>query len=312
MSSTSITIAICTWNRCELLRLSLERLCVMNPVTDVEWNVVVVNNACTDATSDVIKSFSTRLNIREVLEPRPGLSHARNRALQEVTGAWVAWLDVDVLVLAEWIELLTAGIRRYPQAAGFGATIEPWFPAEPDPDLLASFPYLASGFCGLDYGPQERVLEPGEWVFGASMVFSAEAARGLRFDANLGTVQGSGMCGEETVYQDQITARGGRLVWLPQMRVRHYVEPKRMTLSYLIMYSYDRGRAFMRTSRGRGEPVILGVPRWAWRRMIEAYVKYVYSRITFNRRGALSNLREYHNMRGMVTEGVFHTPRAAG
>src|ERR1700730_14319910 len=163
MQPASLTIVICTWNRCELLGQALERLTTMNPVTDVEWDVLVVNNACTDGTTAVIESFSGRLNIREVSESTPGLSHARNRALDEARGSYVAWLDDDVLVDAAWLSELVAGIRRHPQAAGFGGSIEPWFPTEPDADLLATFPYLASGFCGLDYGPEERELKPRQW-----------------------------------------------------------------------------------------------------------------------------------------------------
>jgi glucosyl-dolichyl phosphate glucuronosyltransferase len=300
----SITIAICTWNRCQLLQRSLEQLIPQTCPEGFSWHVVVVNNNCTDATSDVIRSFEDRLNIREASEPVPGLSNARNRALSVATGDYIAWTDDDVLVAPDWIAQLCAGITAYPDAAGFGGVIEPLFPEQPDPTLLAAFPVLATGFCGLNHGPQMRVLAEGEQIFGANMAYSMRAATGIAFDPKLGVVEGVTLAGEEEAYQNELRRRGGAMVWLPAMRVRHFVEPFRMQLDYLVRYAYDRGRTLMRMHKGANEPQILGAPRWAWMLMARAYLRYLRYLCTSNREAALSNLREFHNMRGMVAEGL--------
>ena len=300
----SITVAICTWNRCNLLQRALQQLVSQRCPDGFNWQVLVVNNNCTDATSDVVSSFAGRLNIREAREPTPGLSNARNRALAEATGDYIAWTDDDVIVADDWIAQLCAGINAYPDAAGFGGVIDPWFPEEPDPLLLAAFPVLATGFCGLDHGPQMRVLTEREQIFGANMAYSMRAAKGIDFDPKLGVIEGATLAGEEKAYQDELRRRGGRIVWLPGMRVRHYVEPSRMTLGYLTRYTFDRGRTLMRIHKAVDEPHILGAPRWAWMRMVRAYLRYTRYRFTANRQEALTNLREFHNMRGMVAEGL--------
>ena len=300
---TTITVAICTWNRCQLLQRALEHVVEQQVPMGFRWNVLVVNNNCTDATSDVIRSFAGRLDIREALEPKPGLSNARNRALAEASADYIAWTDDDVLVNPDWLAQLCAGISAHPDAAGFGGTIEPLFPEAPDPVLLAAFPVLATGFCGLDHGPEMRVLADGEQAFGANMAYAMKAAKGIAFDPRLGVVEGVTLAGEEEAYQHELRRRGGHIVWLPAMRVRHFVEPQRMTLAYLKRYAYDRGRSFMRMHKGTGEPRILGAPRWAWMLMVRAYLRYLRDQIGANRSSALSNLREFHNMRGMVAEG---------
>jgi glycosyltransferase involved in cell wall biosynthesis len=298
----TISIAICTWNRCELLGQTLENLANVVAACGRPVDVVVVNNKCTDATSQVIAGFHDRLRIVELHEPTPGLSHARNRALSALKSDFVAWIDDDVRVDADWLNVLLEGIAKYPDAAAFGGLIEPWFAFPPDPDFLASFPFLANGFCGLNHGDEERELAPGEWLYGANMVYSSRFTGGLRFDPNLGTVQGSGAGGEETMYQQAILDRGGRTVWLPGMKVKHFVEPSRMTLSYLTRYAYDRGRTYMRLRPRIEEPRFLGAPRWAWRIMIESYLRYWGLRFMSSRQRALSHLREYHSTRGMVAE----------
>ena len=46
-----ITVAICTWNRCELLRQTLEQMTKLVIPPRVVWELLVVNNNCTDDTA---------------------------------------------------------------------------------------------------------------------------------------------------------------------------------------------------------------------------------------------------------------------
>ncbi len=299
-----VTVVICTWNRCELLRQTLDGLTKISVPPDTCWDILVVNNNCSDDTSSVVRTFCGRLEIREVLESRPGLSHARNRALQEVTSAYLVWIDDDVLVDREWLSALVGAVRRHPDVHAFGGLIEPWFVVEPDPVLLEAFPALQGGFCGLDYGSAERYLGPEEPVYGANMAFAVGPLRGLMFNPALGTVQGSGFGGEEEEFLAQLRRRGGEALWVPSMRVRHYVDPQRMTTEYLTKFAYDRGRTFIRLGRPTSEVRLLGVPRWVLRRWIAAYLRQAVLRFTPFRRAALTSLHDYHKYRGMVAESL--------
>ena len=93
-----VTVAICTWNRCDLLEQTLRRLTEVVVPPHVTRDVVVVNNNCTDRTTEVASAFQDALSLRVVFEPTPGLSNARNRALAEARGDYIAWIDDDVLV----------------------------------------------------------------------------------------------------------------------------------------------------------------------------------------------------------------------
>ena len=61
MTLSRLTVAICTWNRCHLLQQTLEEMTKMTVPTGVDWELVVVNNNCSDATDEVIASFARRL-----------------------------------------------------------------------------------------------------------------------------------------------------------------------------------------------------------------------------------------------------------
>ena len=157
-----ITVAILTWNRVALLSRTLEELGRLYTPAGVTWDVLVVNNGSTDGTEDFLKAFQTSAYpIRWVTETRLGLSAARNRALLEQRADLIFYTDDDVIVDPGLMTALADGARRFPEGAAFGGVITPWFPQQPDPELVAAFPSLARGFCGLDLSRPEGPLPDG-------------------------------------------------------------------------------------------------------------------------------------------------------
>ena len=118
-----LTAAICTWNRCESLRQTLEGFTHLNVPADTEWELLVVNNNCTDRTDDVLRSFEHRLPIRRAFEPTPGQSNARNRIVAEATGDYILWTDDDVTVSPDWLVAYAEAFRARPEGGLFGGPI---------------------------------------------------------------------------------------------------------------------------------------------------------------------------------------------
>src|SRR6185503_8961797 len=89
----SITVAICTKDRPALLERCLASLAALDPASVRAlgmFEVLVVDNApSTDATKTVVASHPL---VRYVREPRAGLNFARNRALKDARGDFVAYL----------------------------------------------------------------------------------------------------------------------------------------------------------------------------------------------------------------------------
>jgi glucosyl-dolichyl phosphate glucuronosyltransferase len=297
-----ISVAICTWNRCDILRLTLDRLAEIRVPAGLEWEVLIVDNNCTDRTTEVARAFDGRLPIRLVFEPQPGASHARNLALDEAHGEYIAWVDDDVLIAEDWLVALVDAIERRPLVDVFGGPIEPWFPTAPDPVLLTAFPALANGFCGLDYGGDEMPLREGQPLFTSNMAIARRVTAGLRFNPALGGTAGSGVCGEDVEFLNAIRARGGAVLWVPRMRVKHYVDPARTTLSYLRRFYFDRGRSFVRQRGCDDVPHLLGAPRWCWRALVQHYTRYTALRLAQRRADALASLRQFQYVRGVVAE----------
>ncbi|HZH21042.1 MAG TPA: glycosyltransferase [Geodermatophilus sp.] len=115
-SDTSVTVVVCTRDRGEALRDCLERLAAL---THPHLDLVVVDNAPSDDTTRrVVQAVAARdPRFRHVVEPRPGLSRARNRGLAEARGTVIAYTDDDVAVDPRWVQGLMRGFARRPDVA---------------------------------------------------------------------------------------------------------------------------------------------------------------------------------------------------
>ncbi len=96
----TVSVAVCTRDRTEDLTLCLAAL---KKLTHAPLEILVIDNAPkTNATRDLIENSFP--DVRYILEPRPGLDWARNRAIAEAQGEILAYTDDDVIVDARWTE----------------------------------------------------------------------------------------------------------------------------------------------------------------------------------------------------------------
>jgi len=86
MSKADVSLVICTYNRSQLLRHTLESITRLRPPMGAKWELLVVDNNSSDDTRPVAESFAERVPLRYIFEPRQGKTRALTRALQEATG----------------------------------------------------------------------------------------------------------------------------------------------------------------------------------------------------------------------------------
>jgi GT2 family glycosyltransferase len=106
-----LTVVVCSRDRPAQLAMCLNQL---RQLRYDAFEVVVVDNAPSD--DEPAKTFRNVVGddprFRYVMEPRPGLSRARNRGVAEASFAHVAFTDDDVLVDPLWLEGVARGFSR--------------------------------------------------------------------------------------------------------------------------------------------------------------------------------------------------------
>lgn len=302
LGSPEITVAICTWNRSRLLQATLDALTKCKIRDAFVWELLIIDNNSTDDTAAVARGFEGKLPLRYIFEEIPGLSNARNRALAEARSPVVVWTDDDVLVDAEWLAEAARIARTKPNVACFGGPIRPWFPFNPPEAYLAAFPSLASGFCGIDLGNEQRHLQRPDTPFGANFALRLSRCGDLKFDPLLGPGPGRhGLGGDETSYIQELQKRGEEVLWVPSLVVKHYVDPQRMKLSYLFPFEYAKGALSVRVGGIPEGRQLYGVPIWLLRETVTLLAKSVVS-WPFQRKVSLKAARIVAFRLGMISE----------
>ncbi len=223
----SVTVVVCTRGRGEALRSCLARLARMD-YADLEF--VIVDNAPTDdSTRDAfLAEVGEDTRFRYVVEPRPGLSCARNRGLAEARGEIIAYTDDDVSVDQRWVDGLVAGFQRRPDVAcvtSLVCTASLETPAEHYFDGRVSWANRCEPRVYDAVAPEGEALYPyaaGLFGTGAGMAFRASVIRDLGgFDEALGA--GTRTKGGEDLDAFVLVLNGGHaLAYEPSSVVWHH------------------------------------------------------------------------------------------
>lgn len=274
-----ITVAICTLNRAESLRRTLESLASMQLWDDLSWEIVIVNNNCTDHTDEVISAFVDRLPLRREFEPQRGLSRARNRAVETAKGDYIIWTDDDVVVDPGWLAAYGKAFRRWPEAAVFGGRIIPKY-TTPVPKWIAESEAILwdTVFAGRDFGDEFLPLSEMRLPYGPNFALRATEQRMFRYNTDLGHAANQRRRGEETDVVMRILRSGASGYWVPQAQVEHCSDATQQTRDYVARYFATCGETMAFNERPAA-PLLFGVSRWLWRRLAEEWVGYQIHRL---------------------------------
>ncbi len=117
-----VTVAVCTRDRPSYLARCLHSLKDLDyPALDL---LVVDNAPSSDATQFLVSRDYP--NIRYVLEPRPGLNWARNRAIQEARSEILGFTGDDAIVDTGWIKALVPVFAEDPEVMAATGLVVPY------------------------------------------------------------------------------------------------------------------------------------------------------------------------------------------
>jgi len=102
-SSPHVSVIVPAYNAAATIRDCLDSiLAVTSPAENFE--LIVVDNASTDQTNDILQSFGRRIKILH--ETKRGPAAARNQGLRNAAGQIIAFTDADCIVEKQWLQKL--------------------------------------------------------------------------------------------------------------------------------------------------------------------------------------------------------------
>ena len=225
-----ISVIICTYNRSESLRKTLESIKEMSVQADLSWEVIVVDNNSKDNTRQVVEDFgrSSGLNVRYVFESNQGLSYARNAGIKEAKGEIIAFTDDDVIVGKNWISTINKIFNENNVGCIGGKILPIW--EKSCPKWLTKDLYYCLAL--LDYAETTFYMD-SPYIFGANFAvkFSLFQKYGY-FNTILGR-RANKLYGEEDIeFFQKLIERGERILYSPDVLVYHCIPEHRMRKSY--------------------------------------------------------------------------------
>lgn len=258
LKQMNVTVILCTFNRCQLLRTALESVALSAMPEETAWEVLVVDNHSTDGTRQVVEDFASRYptRFRYLYEAQPGKSHALNAGIAHARGDLLAFIDDDVTVETNWLRHLVAPLQGGKYAA-VGGRVFPQWTAEP-PRWLAREGWVVSGpLVYFDRGNEGHALE--ESPVGANMAFQRRVfAQYGGFRTDLGPSPKNEIRNEDSEFARRLLGAGEPMYYEPSSVVYHYVAPERLRKKYFQRWWFDKGRSEIREA---------GVPKDAGKRI---------------------------------------------
>ncbi len=248
-ATPDISTVICTYNRSHLLRKSL--LAFQNMASTDAAEIIVVDNNSTDDTRDVVLEckgiLANVIPVTYVHEPVQGLSAARNTGISAARGGIIAFLDDDAIPSETWLTGMKTLFESHPEAVAAGGPIEPNFEI-PRPDWLTKD--FEGPYTILDFGEDVIEFPKNRWPFGASLAFRGEVLRKHRFAEHLGRKGDTLLSDEETWILRTLAAEGGKIYYVPDMRVKHFIPKQRLTRDWVRERYYYGGMSKAFAARG--------------------------------------------------------------
>lgn len=242
-SNPLATVVICTRNRAATLARALESIATAAETVTEDWELLVVDNGSTDDTPAIVESFSDKLPIRRHFHSVPGLSNARNAAVESARGLYLIWTDDDLTVDRKWLSSYLDAFRAFPHHALFGGRAIPRYDSPVQSWFVECEPELTSLLAIRD-APDWDEIDRDRLPYGLNYAVRTDVQRRHLYDPSLGVAPGRRLGGEETEMIRAALRSGetGRWVW--DATVFHHIPPERQTAAYVFRYYRAHGFRF--------------------------------------------------------------------
>ena len=252
------TVVICTHERPEELSRALLSL---GNQSDRDFSLVVVDNAPISSETREVVSQIELVNCEYVIEPKKGLSRARNTALSHVKTDYVAWMDDDEIADPDWVRALKEGFSHSSKPAAVCGIM---VPAELETEAQVIFEQYGGFNKGRGLLPEVLSIQSPAVISplyplpaigsGGNMAFQTAALESIGgFDENLGAgTRTHG--GEETRAFASLLLAGETILHWP-MAITWHFHRRQMTQLKEQFYGYSAGLPAFWASMIRSDPV---------------------------------------------------------
>lgn len=273
MAELVISAIICTHNRAQYLGAAIDSL-LGQTLNNVE--VIVVDNASTDTTAEVVQQRLSDPRLRYVYEATLGLSSARNTGANAAKGDILAYLDDDAEASPQWLASLLEVYQKDDKVAIAGGKVTLLWPPDVSRPPAWLSDDLASGLGAYDLGDQvQQIKNPSLTPRGLNYSLRKTFLDSVGgFDINLGRV-GKNLLSNEELHMTQLALKHDwHVVYVPNALAAHNVAPARLKPGWFLSRSWWQGISECYREQVSGRAGVAQL-RWGGERLIRGVYKTV-------------------------------------
>ena len=227
MLMQGVSVIICCYNSAWIIERCLDSLARQIIPDNFGWEVIVVDNLCTDNTVDIVKKIkdNTTITIHIVEEKTPGLLNARKKGIQKAAYYYSIYCDDDNILSEDYVYgmyKIMSSDHKIGCAGGMGL---PVYMAAPEPAILSFSKSYALGSQKASFG-----------LFGAGLCVQTQLVKEIYSTQKFYL---TGRCGSQLLAGDDselvasILIRGYKKAASDELTFKHYLSPQRLTWNYL-------------------------------------------------------------------------------
>jgi glycosyltransferase involved in cell wall biosynthesis len=250
VNNKGVSVVICCYNSERRIHLPLLHLSRQQRSDKLLFELIVVDNASNDHTSQVAQQIWNDLGAPFKLliidEPKRGLSNARKAGLFSAQFDYVLFCDDDTMPCEDFLIKVYALFQSNPEIACIGSIGIPEFENTFEPEW---FKYEKRNFAigeSLSHKPGLNIVDE---VVGACATFKTSILRDLFYRGfvfhNTGRIGNLLIGGEDLELSYALTLTGKKLAISSELTFKHYLPKNRLTLSYLVKLHNSFGASFV-------------------------------------------------------------------
>ena len=262
-----LDVILPTFNREALLERTLDSLAAAPAPEGLDVRILVVDNASTDGTRELVKSQANRFGgrLHYLFEATPGKPFALNAGIAATDGDLIGLIDDDEEVASDWFACIGRYFTSESDRLDFigGKCLPLWSAPRPA--------WLGCGYLGVigwvDPGPQPMAMDdsyPGILMGGNAVIRRTALERAGPYSTALNRT-GTRLlgCEDEDMYH-RLLALGARGRYEPDLVIYHHVPAARLSKRYFRRWCFWRGVSLGVMDRDRPAPVtyLAGIPRY--------------------------------------------------
>lgn len=234
MRVNHITVCVCTFKRSALLLRLLQDLQRQATNSLFSYSIVVADNDREKSAQMVVNEFSTTAHVPVTycVEPRQNIALARNRAISQADGEFIAFIDDDEVPPEDWLLRLHSACRSF-RCAGVLGPVIPYFDSAP-PAWVTKGKFFDRPSHTTGYELSWAECRTGNVLFRRSILLSLDEPFRAQFDT----------AGEDLDFFRRTIDNGSVFMWCSEAPVYELVPPSRCSRSFLLKRALLRGSNF--------------------------------------------------------------------